>query len=381
MRTQKKKKIKGGSLNKKLRVMVLTMLVGFLVLNQNLIRRGMTNAAASPTAASLPFPDDFKKFYSSNYSYSQTMIQWKDGKFTGTGNMGFNYSHEVPGRVNIKGYYDLNVWQKACDQSQSFNGKIQTIMNYTTRYTLSNPVTIGTLNQYQMLTNLYLGDTFKGNYLKLFFLDDIMYLHGNMHQEVFDMVGYEQVTVMGYPINCSRVQWVGQLIYAGYICGIGFAPLINCSVNYYYEVKSGLLVYSDTSYLEYIHNDTSIYQQHQIYKVLTNYAYVGQPKQTETTTTGNALVNYFWSDQEARDRFNAFLIIIGIVIGGIVVVVIINKIALKRKVKFIIEYEKKFGKVEKFEDMDETKAKTLNTKKITKKTSKKKTRKKKNKKR
>ena len=288
------------------------------------------------------FPNSFDKINYVEYQIDQDMNHWVDGDFSGGGILNITYDHAVNGQVSLDADYSAEFWQKACTTASNFSGRLMVINNVDTRWTLSNPYSIGSQDLDEVYVQYFLGNCFSENGVKLFFLDDLWYLHNMIVQREFELMEEEErIYLLDGFVDTIHIQWVGSFVYAGYICGIGEFPQVNCTVDYYYEPQTGILVYSSGHYLEYLTTAPTIYQDHILEKRISDLGYEGQPDPDQPDTIWDIFTN---NNNEAK--FWSFIVIVGSILLGIVAIVIINKKSLKWRAKAIMEYEKKYGSVD-----------------------------------
>ncbi len=185
-----------------------------------------------------------------------------------------------------------------------------------------------------MFTNLYLGDTLKGNYPQVFFLTDLMYILSVKNEEIFHFVGYTLVLFDNQLVNCTHMEYVGQILYAGDVCGLGTTPTVNCTFDYYYEQQTGLLVFSKSHMLEYLYSNPAIYQTQDISTILLSISFEGQP----VTNNPNPVVNFFIGDSTFVIRVLVFGISI-ILATGIIAIIWIRKASLRKHARELLDYE------------------------------------------
>jgi hypothetical protein len=290
------------------------------------------------------FPASMDKMQTAEYTYSQTMVHWVDGTFIGTGSIKMAYDHNITGRIGLTGIYDIKAWQRACDVPSYFTGTVQTSNNRTTRYTIGTVKTIGSMNLNGMHSNLYLGDYMDPATPKEYFLDDLMYIRAITVQSVFDWAGETFISVMGTTLSAYHIHWKGQIVYLGYICGIGAYPLINCTADYYYEKQSGLLLATEAQFIDYLSSDPEVQQKHTISKRLISLKYEGQPVEKDDRNLLDSFLDRLFG--ENRRQAEAIMGIIAIIGAGLIAIHLINKRSLKWRSQALVEFEKKYGNLE-----------------------------------
>lgn len=308
------------------------------------------------TALSVPtFPNSIKKLTSANYTISQEMNHWNKGKFQATGKIGMTFSvpypEEMPDRLDIKIWNKVDMWQRACDEASHYNGTTEMSVNNTNRKVLDNPKYIGAMNLAGTYSNIFLGETLNGNYPKLFFLEEIMYTRAEIVPQTFQYEKNETVEYNDAMINCVKMSWVGQIFYAGFICGMGSNILINCSFDYYYECNSGLLLYSDVSMLEYLQSDQTVYQLHHITKSLDKLTYEGQP---DNEGSGNPIIDFFGNSLNEADM-GYFYLTIGITaILGLAIFAIwkIHRAGMRWRAQALLKYEEELQQKKQTQTID-----------------------------
>ena len=301
----------------------------------------MIQGSAAETKIS--FPDSIDKMQNAEYSFTQKLAHYGEGTFFGSGSIKLTYDHNLTGRLGILSNYDLKAYQ--CHSTPSFfKGTLQTTHNLTTRYTIGTIKTIGSVNLNGMHTNWYLGDYANPDLSKEYQIDDLIYTHYvDNAQNIFSWYGDAYVNIMGETITAHQIHWEGQKIYAGTICGIGTGPLINCSVDYYYEKQSGLLLATEATFLDYNSQDPSIYQLHTVSKTLISLKYEGQPDENDKSIFDNLFDRLFG---ENRRQAEAIMGIIAIIGAGLLAIHLINKRSLKWRSQALVEFEKKYGNLE-----------------------------------
>jgi DNA-directed RNA polymerase subunit RPC12/RpoP len=280
--------------------------------------------------------------YTANYTTTQEMNHWNKGTFKATGKIGMTFTvpapTEMPERLDITIWNKVDMWQRACDEASHYNGTTKIMTNSTNRKVLGNPEYIGAMNLANTYTNIFLGNSLNLNTPKWFFLEEIMYTRAEIVMEVFQHEKNDTVEYKDAMINCVKMSWVGQIFYAGFICGMGNNVLINCSYNYYYECNSGLLIYSDVSMLEYLQADSAVYQLHHITKTLDKITYEGQPA---GEGSGNPIIDFFGNSMSEADMGYIYLTIGITAILGISLFAVwkIRRAGMRWRAQAIIKYE------------------------------------------
>ncbi len=289
---------------------------------------------------SIPF--NLEEINSVKYILNQELNHYSEGNFQGQGEISVEYDHQVPGTIYLDLFYNLSIWQKPCSNAVEVKDEVYIELNKTTRFieATGDQFVNLSLDGYGLYGHWYLGDYFSPESKKTYFIEDLLFLHGERFNNTFEFKTDSKIFLNGQIIDCYQLEWTGQLIYAGYICSIGSNPYFNCTVNYYFEKNSGLLVYSESEILEYLYDDPNIFQHHSIEKYLID---VNDKKLDDTegsnknsTETG---VNWPWEGEKSND-FMALAIIFSIIVGGILAILIINKSIKKRNLKALLENEK-----------------------------------------
>ena len=263
-----------------------------------------------------------------------------DGQFQAEGDIRINYSQPIYGEIQLDLEYDLDVWQKSCSAPNSLAGEMILNVNATSRLIRSVPKTIGNLILTSRFTHWFLGQSLNQNLPKLFFLEELMYLHGydpNM-QQTFEYEGNHYLPYKGSLVEVKKLAWKGQYLYAGVICGLGMNPFMNISIEYFYEVQSGLLLVANAKITEYLLDTPSVFQTHEFSRYITSFTYEGQPSQTDMNSNPN------WTDilddeNPNKDLFLAAITIIGITGLAVMTIIKIHRVGLRRRVQALLELE------------------------------------------
>lgn len=337
-------------MRKRIHIFMITYLICSFFLIQQLFINSHHNMDSfiiqdKPISA-LNFPNDFAQMKNATYTYRQQMNHWKDGTFTSSGNISLFYTFPTSSEVQIQSNYNLNVWQKSCDEPNQLNGTIKTISNVTDRYISSTSIKIGNLDLSGKYHQWYIGSSLVGNFPHLIMIEEMMYLHGMdginesiQDVPVFNYKGNEYITIMGEPIEAIKITWDGQRLYAGSICGIGLLPYINISSEYYYHPLSGILLEAKTYITEYMKNssDPFIYQQFEFTRTIRGLNDDGKwDSSTNITSTSNWWLNL---RQEEREIIITIVASVGILAIGALAVILIHRQGTKWKAKALLEYE------------------------------------------
>lgn len=267
------------------------------------------------------FPKRMNEVITANYTNHQTMLHWDDGKFIGNGQYFLNYTSPIEGKLEILGQYDVHFWHRACDAPDDYNGTTLISVNQTNRFIIENNKRIGSASLANQYTNLFLGETLQGNFSKLFLLEELFYITDVIHCEPFDFAGYSYINFQNEAINTTKMQWVGQLLYAGSICGMGVGPVFNCSFEYFYDTISGILVYSRVKIHQYLPDNPAIYQIHDFTNELTELHFTGQ-KDPDDSNSNESI----FSDPIANNSaFWPIISIFGIIFIGFFTIFLIRK--------------------------------------------------------
>jgi hypothetical protein len=326
----------------------LKWLVVFLIINISAPSISFNSSAAkviesNPLVAE-SMPRELTEIKNASYSYRQTMMHWKDGLFSSSGNVTLFLSNPSSSAIRIQADYYLNVWQQSCNKPNQLQGTITTISDIENRNITATPTKIGNLDLTGKFNHWFLGKTLVGNYPRFIMVEEMMYLHGidgisesPQYTPVFDYQGNEIKTILGQSVETNKISWTGQRFYAGTICGLGTGPLINITLNYYYHSTSGILLLAETEIIEYMNADPGIYQKFTFNRTLRGINDDGSGLASESTTTSKQ--SWIPTDPRERDIFITILASGGIILLGIVAMVIIHHQGMKWKVKALLEYE------------------------------------------
>jgi hypothetical protein len=295
-----------------------------------------------PATAKQNFPDKFSDIEYLKYSFNQIFTHYEKGVSEAAGIISINLE-DLTESINFSIHHNLDVWPKSCYEAQQFD--------YDLRYRV-NPITR------QIVYVDYYSPGFNGegledqycfyfiqNYIqegqdKQIMHDDMMIFRGTpFHSSTFHCVGVnraeDRVYIQGDLYDTIHMQFDVQqsdpiLVYTGSICGIGTGIYINATIDLYFDIDSGVLLYSKSDYLEYYYLDSSIQQRHQIQRTILQLDYEGE------TGTGfidtQRSTNYFWDDP--TNRLGVGLVII-IILGTIVSFLMINRRSIKWKYEAI----------------------------------------------
>jgi len=276
------------------------------------------------------FPDEFKDIYYMKYSFNQVFTHYEKGILTAGGTIKININ-EVLGDLNFSIDHDLTIWPRACYEAYIFNYNIQYRVNPTTRR-------IEYVDYYSPGFN---GETLKNNYAFYFIdpnikegetrpilHDDMMIFRGSpFHSSSFRCIGVgreeDKIAIQGDLYDTIHMRYdVNEgdpiMVYTGSICGIGTGIGINATIDLYYEIKSGMLLYSKSNYLEYYTYDPSIQQRHQIQRLILEMDYQGEVGQGFVDKSSNE--NQFWLDPQNRIGVLIVIIIIASMTISLIVI-------------------------------------------------------------
>ncbi|MHA1895911.1 MAG: hypothetical protein ACTSU2_00830 [Promethearchaeota archaeon] len=134
-------------------------------------------------------------------------------------------------------------------------------------------------------------------------------------------MGVDTVYIQGQPYDAVHMQFSydkdSVLVYDGSVCGLGSGILINATVDLYYEVKCGVLLYSESSYLEYYYLDSQIWERHEITRTIQDINYINEPANNDGFIDPDKVEYGFWSDIENRIGVLSIVGIITITLFGI----------------------------------------------------------------
>jgi len=278
------------------------------------------------------FPDEFKEIYYIKYSFTQIFTHYEKGKFTAGGTIKMNIN-EILGDLNFSIDHQLTIWPRVCYEAYVFDYDIQYRVNSITRMiefvdyysegfngqSLKNNYVF-----YYIDTNIKEGDT------RPILHDDMMIFRGApFHSSTFRCVGVgkdeDKINIQGDFYDTIHMRYnvyEGDpiMVYTGSICGIGTGIGINATIDLYYEIKSGILLYSKSEYLEYYIYDSNIYQKHQIQRVILELNYYGE--KGEGFKDKSPEQNLFWQDPQNRIGILSIIIIL---VGTTISLIIIHR--------------------------------------------------------
>lgn len=288
------------------------------------------------------FPDTFADIEYVKYSFNQIFTHYEMGTSQAAGVISIKIQ-DLTESINFSIDHNLDIWPRSCYEAQKFNYQINYRVNPVTRqityvdYYSSGFNGDGLKNQYCFY---YMQDYTQVGQDKYILHDDMMIFRGTpFHSSLFHCVGVnnpaDRIYIQGDFYDTIHMQFNVSngdpiMIYTGSICGIGTGIYINASIDLYYDINSGVLLYSKSDYLEYYYANPAIQQRHQIQRMILQLDFEGE------TGTGfvdsQKPINYFWDDPTNRLGIQ---IIILIIIASLVSIIIINRRSIKWKYEAI----------------------------------------------
>lgn len=282
-------------------------------------------------SAKQQFPNEFSDITYLKYSFQQSFTHYSTGSKTAGGIIMIDLN-EVTGYINFSIDHNLDVWTKSCTEAFEFDYDIDYRVDQNNRK-------IKYVDKY---TGQFPGEDLENHYCYYYidpaidvgenrFLlhDDMMMFRGlPFHTSQFHCVDTEDsVAIQGDTYQAIHMQYNvydsdPQLLYAGSICGLGYGIVINATIDAYYEVDSGMLLYSKAEYLEYYGYDHEIQQQHVIQRTVLDMDFQGEPTGSDGFTDTGTSSNPFWSDP---DNVRGVSIIAGVFFGTFVAFMVIRK--------------------------------------------------------
>ncbi|MBD3352268.1 MAG: hypothetical protein GF364_12345 [Candidatus Lokiarchaeota archaeon] len=288
------------------------------------------------------FPDSFQEIDYMKYVFSQVFSHYEMGTQSEGGYIGITLN-DVLGDINFSINHELNIWIRSCTEPHDFDYDIRYRVNPNSRlityvdYSSSGFDASGLKNKYCYYfidKNIQEGDN------RYILHDDLMIFRGvPFHYSQFHCVGIgrdeDRIKIQGDYYDTIRMQFDvnngdPQLFYTGSVCGLGTGIFINATINLYYEIKSGMLLYSTSDYLEYYAGNPTVQQRHLIQRTIEVVDYPGE--------TGNGFVeegsgfDEFW--QNEANRIGVFSII-GIILITIVIMMLIRRRSIQWKYEAI----------------------------------------------
>ena len=282
-------------------------------------------------SAKQQFPDEFSDITYLKYSFQQSFTHYSAGTKTAGGIITINLN-EAGGYNNFSIDHDLDVWTKSCTEAFEFDYDIDYRVDQTTRkITYADRYTEGFPGEeletqycyYMIDPDISVGDD------RFIMHDDMMMFRGlpfhtnNFHCiDTDDTVDIQGDSYQAIHMHFDVYNTDPQLIYTGSICGLGYGIVINATVDLYYEVSSGMLLYSRSEYLEYYGFDSAIQQKHVIQRKVVDMNYQGEPIGESGFSDVGTPTNPFWTDPE---NIQGVLIIGGITFTTIIAFTVIRK--------------------------------------------------------
>lgn len=288
------------------------------------------------------FPDRFADIEYVKYSFNQIFTHYEKGTSQAAGVISIKIQ-DLTESINFSINHNLDIWPRSCYEAQKFDYQLNYRVNPVTRqityvdYYSPGFNGEGLKNQYCFY---YMQDYTQVGQDKYILHDDMMIFRGTpFHSSLFHCVGVnnpaDRIYIQGDFYDTIHMQFNVSsgdpiLIYTGSICGIGTGIYINATIDLYYDVKSGILLYSKSDYLEYYYANPAIQQRHQIQRMILQLDFEGE------TGTGfidsQRPINYFWDDPANRLGIQ---IIIYIIIASIISIMVINRRSIKWKYEAI----------------------------------------------
>ncbi len=213
------------------------------------------------------------------YEYSQIFRHYTTNPLEAGGRIKINMKVNENSNYSLSSMYNLTVYPIICEGGVPFTGIINYTLDPSTRFIRDGSTNIGLMNPKNQFSNLFLSDTFLGtNYSTMFWLEDLMIIRGVIYGFNFVYNGTAYASIKGSMVECHRVSLTQTFLFGEYRCGLGSGIIMNSTVDYYYEKETGLLVYTQGNYYEYVYNEPNKYQSHEVRKTLVDLKYKGQPQ-------------------------------------------------------------------------------------------------------
>jgi hypothetical protein len=278
------------------------------------------------------FPTSFSEITYIKYSFNQRFTHYEIGTVGAAGIISVQIQKNPLLQYNFTVDHQLDVWTRGC------YGAVPYPFTYNIEYRVE-PSTREIIQVYtpgEMYWKYLLGeyvyyfiDTDMPMGKKAYILhDDMTIFRGLTHTSEFESQGVKNIAIQDELYSVIHMYYKGTLLYAvPYVCGIGSPVYVNATVNLYYDVNSGVLLYEQAEYYEWYSGDKNLWQKHQIERTITSIDYEGEPTDNEgfnDPTTENP----FWDDPQ--NRFAVF-IIVAIILASFGLMIVINKHTIKWK--------------------------------------------------
>jgi hypothetical protein len=232
--------------------------------------------------------------------------------------------------------YAVQVWPYGCDDATSFNKEFEYTAVAATRFINGSQLYPGDLDPRGLYTNLYINaeEIGTGN-STWFWVEDFMLLHGVMRQEPFIENGTDLISYKGRLVDCTRFTLSKGYVLQS-ICGLGWGIVIDTLVSHYYERTTGLLLYTESWFYEYVYEAPARYQSHKITRLLEDLDYPGKPADQ------NPIWDAIFEDLDWL-TVRGYLGVVGIVSGAIGAFLIIRHKAFKFRVQQYLDMESRLA--------------------------------------
>jgi len=280
------------------------------------------------------FPTSFSSITFMKYSFNQRFTHYEIGTVNAAGIISVDIQQNPLLQYNFTVDHELDVWVRGCYGAipYPFNYDIEYCVDPNTRqiidvYTPGDyywQYLVGEYVYYFIDTDMPLG--VKADIIH----DDMTIFRGLTHTSEFESKGTKNIEIQDELYTTIHMYFKGTLLYASpYVCGIGSPVYVNATVNLYYDINSGVLLYEQAEYYEWYAADKNLWQKHQIEREIIALDYAGEPIDNGGFNEPDN-TNPFWDDPQ--NRFAVF-IIAGILITMFGLMIVINKHTIKWKLE------------------------------------------------